>query len=376
MGGPPVSRPSWVEVDLRAVAHNVRRLAGFASGSRICAVVKADGYGHGAPQVARVALDNGASWLAVATVEEGVQLRDEGISAPVLLLTEPPEEDLEEVVGKRITPTLYRAPAIAALAARAQGASRKIEVQLKIDSGMHRVGAPPEAVTDLIRRVAETGALRLNGLWSHFAVADTDPTYTRRQIATFLRSVREAESFLSPHGPSPYRHLANTPGTLFHPESHLDMVRPGLGIYGLYPHPDARDVIDLRPVMRIVTHVAHLLRHPPGTRPSYGRIRPLQSESVVATLPVGYADGVPRLISEGGEVLIGGCRFPLAGRVTMDQLLVDVGEHPVSVGDEAVLVGRQGGESISFDDWAKLADTINYEVVSRIGPRLPRRYIT
>lgn len=377
MGVRPVSRPSWVEVDLGAVAHNVRQLAGFASGSRMCAVVKADGYGHGAPQVAGVALDNGASWLAVATVEEGVRLRDEGITAPVLLLTEPPEEDLEEVVSSRITPTLYRRPSVAALAAEARRLNTPmIHVHLKVDSGMHRVGAPPEALTSLIRQVAEAGVLRLNGVWSHFAVADTDLRYTRRQTATFLEAMRVAEPILTTHGLSPSRHLANTPGLLLHPEAHLEMVRPGLGIYGLYPHPDTWQVIDLRPAMKIVTHIAHLLRHPPGTRPSYGRIRPLQKESVVATLPVGYADGVPRSISEGGEVLIGGSRFPLAGRVTMDQVLVDVGDHPVSVGDEAILVGSQGMESISFDDWARLSDTINYEVVSRIGPRLPRRYIS
>lgn len=372
-----MSRPSWAEVDLGAVAHNVRRLTEFASGSRLCAVVKADGYGHGASQVARVALDNGASWLAVATVEEGVQLRDEGITAPVLLLAEPPMEDLAEVVGHRITPTLYRTPTVAALAGQARRLGHlNIEVHLKIDTGMHRVGAPPKALTDLIRRVATSGVLRLTGIWSHFAVADTDPEYTRGQTATFLGAWRQAEALLATLDLSPGRHLANTPGTLFHPESHLEMVRPGLGIYGLHPTPEARDVIDLRPVMKLVTRVAHLLRHPRGTRPSYGRIRPLGEESAVATLPVGYADGVPRLISEGGEVLIGGRRFPLAGRVTMDQLLVDVGDHPVSVGDEAILVGGQGKESISFDEWAKLSDTINYEVVSRIGPRLPRRYIT
>jgi alanine racemase len=342
----------------------------------MCAVVKADGYGHGAPQVAKVALDNGASCLAVATVEEAVQIRDEGISAPVLLLTEPPEEDLEEVVGNRITPTLYRRSTVAAVTAHARRLRQMTEVHLKVDSGMHRVGAPPQALLDLVNQVADSAILRLEGVWSHFAVADTDPLYTRRQTETFLGAMRKAQPILAGQGLFPSRHLANTPGILLHPESHLEMVRPGLGIYGLYPHPDCREIIDLRPAMKIVTHVGHLLRHPPGARPSYGRIRPLQKESVVAMLPVGYADGVPRLISGRGEALIGGCRFPLAGRVTMDQLLVEVGDHPVSVGDEAILVGTQGKESITFDDWARLADTINYEVVSRIGPRLPRRYIS
>ena len=372
-----MSRPSWVEVDLGAVAHNVRQLAAHASGARLCAVVKADGYGHGAPAVARTAVENGAAWLAVATVEEGVQLREEGINVPVLLLSEPPGDDLETVVRKHLTPTLYRIPSIDALAraARRRGVD-EMETHLKVDTGMHRVGAHPESLPELARRVSDLPPLRLGGVWSHLAVADTDPDFTRRQIETFQRALRSTEPALPGGSAPPLRHLANTPGTLFHPESHLDMVRTGLGIYGLYPHPSARRLIDLRPAMKIVSRVSHLLRHPEGARPSYGRVRPLPASSVVATLPLGYADGIPRRISGGGEVLIRGRRFPLAGRVTMDQLVVDMGEHPVEVGDEAVLIGAGGSESISFDDWAELSDTINYEVVSRIGPRLPRRYVS
>ena len=372
-----MSRPSWVEVDLGAVAHNVVRLAAYASGASLCAVVKADGYGHGAPAVAKTALDNGAAWLAVATVEEGVQLRETGIAAPVLLLSEPPRDDLETVVSEGLTPTLYRVASIDALARvvrRRQ--ARELKIHLKVDTGMHRIGAHPESLPELVRRVCDLPPLRLGGVWSHFAVADTDPEFTRRQIGTFEFALRSGEPALSLDERTVLRHLANTPGTLFHPESHLDMVRTGLGIYGLYPHPSARRLIDLRPAMRIVSHVSHVLGHPEGARPSYGRIRPLPAPSAVATLPLGYADGIPRGISEGGEVLIRGRRFPLAGRVTMDQLVVDVGEYPVEVGDEAVLIGAEGSESISFDDWAALSDTINYEVVTRIGPRLPRRYVS
>ena len=372
-----MSRPSWVEVDLGAVAHNVGQLAAYASGARLCAVVKADGYGHGAPAVARTALASGAAWLAVATVEEGVQLREEGITSPVLLLSEPPWDDLETVVSEDLTPTLYRAPSIDALARvvrrREAGA---MEIHLKVDTGMHRVGAHPESLPELARRVCGLPPMRLGGIWSHFAVADTDPEFTRRQTETFDLALRSTGDALSLDGRTLLRHLANTPGTLFHPGSHLDMVRTGLGIYGLYPHPSARHLIDLRPAMKIVSHVSHVLRHPEGARPSYGRVRPLSAPSAVATLPVGYADGIPRGISGGGEVLIRGRRFPLAGRVTMDQLVVDVGEYPVEVGDKAVLIGTEGSESISFDDWAELSDTINYEVVTRIGPRLPRRYVS
>lgn len=372
-----MSRPSWVEVDLGAVAHNVRQLATYSSGAGLCAVVKADGYGHGAPAVAKTALDNGASWVAVATVEEGVQLREEGVTAPVLLLSEPPWDDLETVVSEDLTPTLYRVPSVDALArAVRRPGEAEMEIHLKVDTGMHRVGAHPESLPELARRVSELPPLRLGGIWSHFAVADTDPEFTRRQIETFECAVRLAEQALPVGSPPILRHLANTPGTLLHPQSHLDMVRTGLGIYGLYPHPAARRLIDLRPAMKIVSHVSHVLRHPEGARPSYGRVRALAASSVVATLPLGYADGIPRGISGGGEVLIGGRRFPLAGRVTMDQLVVDVGENRVEVGDEAVLVGAVGTESVSFDDWAELSDTINYEVVSRIGPRLPRRYVS
>lgn len=372
-----MSRPSWVEVDLGAVAHNVGRLAAYASGAGLCAVVKADAYGHGAPAVAKAALDSGASWVAVATVEEGVQLRETGINAPVLLLSEPPGDDLETVVSEDLTPTLYRVSSIEALARTVRRRELGgMEVHLKVDTGMHRVGAHPESLPELVRRVCDLPPLRLGGFWSHFAVADTDPDFTRRQIGIFQRALRSAEPVLSLDGRTFLRHLANTPGTLFHPESHLDMVRTGLGIYGLYPHPSARRLIDLRPAMKIVSRVSHVLRHPEGARPSYGRIRPLPAPSAVATLPLGYADGIPRGISGGGEVLIGERRFPLAGRVTMDQLVVDVGEHPVEVGEEAVLVGAQGSESISFDDWAEVSDTINYEVVTRIGPRLPRRYVS
>jgi len=201
---------------------------------------------------------------------------------------------------------------------------------------------------ELARRVRDLHPLRLGGVWSHFAVADTDPEFTRRQVETFELALRSAEPALPSDGRTILRHLANTPGTLFHPESHLDMVRTGLGIYGLYPHPSARRLIDLCPAMRIVSHVSHVLRHPEGARPSYGRIRPLPAPSAVATLPLGYADGIPRGISEGGEVLIRGRRFSLAGRVTMDQLVVD----------EIIFVGAQPQDNRQFQEVLKLCEEL------------------
>ena len=372
-----MSRPSWVEVDLGAVAHNVQAFSAYASGSDLCAVVKADAYGHGAVEVAATALEGGATILAAATVEEGMQLREAGIQAPVLLLSEPPVDDLGTVVGRRLTPTLYRDRTVHALAraVRDRGIDR-FDVHLKVDTGMHRAGAAPESLDGLLGRLETSSPLWLSGVWTHFAVADTDPGFTRRQMDRYREALARHGERLARGRVPPLRHAANTPGVLFHPDSHLDMVRVGLGMYGLHPHPSTRPLIDLRPAMRIVSHVTHVRRHPAGTRPSYGRMRALPEESTVVTLPVGYADGVPRLMSEHGEVLIGGRRFPLAGRVTMDQILVDAGDHPVRVGEQAVLVGVQAREEISFDDWAEWSDTINYEVVSRIGPRLPRRYVS
>lgn len=371
-----MSRPSWVEVDLGAVARNVQAFSAYASGPDLCAVVKADAYGHGAVEVAATALEAGATTLAAATVEEAVQLREAGIETPVLLLSEPPLDDLETVVALRLTPTLYRERTVHALArvARDRGIER-FEVHLKVDTGMHRVGAAPESVDGLLHRLETSSPLWLSGVWTHFAVADSDPEFTRRQMDRYREALVPHEERLARGRVPPLRHAANTPGVLFHPESHLDMVRVGLGMYGLHPHPSSRSLIELRPAMRIVSHVTHVRRHPAGTRPSYGRMRALPRDSTVATLPVGYADGVPRLLSDRGEVLMGGRRFSLAGRVTMDQILVDVGDYPVKVGDQAVLVGVQGREEIGFDDWAEWSDTINYEVVSRIGPRLPRRYV-
>jgi alanine racemase len=363
-------RPSWAEVDLGAVAHNVSRFVDLVHPARVCAVVKADGYGHGDVPVAEAALSAGATWLAVALVEEGVRLREAGIEAPILLLAEPPGEDAGEVVRWRLTPTVYRHAFLETLVSA--GPESPLEVHVKLDTGMHRVGADPETAFSLVHRLTGSLPLRLGGLWTHFAVSDEDASFTVEQIAAFRAAVdRLAAEGVRP----PLLHLANTAGALLHPDSRADLVRIGLGMYGLFPSPACEGLTDLRPAMRVVSRVSYLRRLPAGSRPSYGRRRPLPAEATIATVPVGYADGVPRLLSaHGGEVLIGGKRHPLAGTVTMDQILVDVGDDPVRVGDEVVLIGRQGDEEIGAWEWADRTDTIPYEIVCRIGPRLPRRH--
>ncbi|HEX2369710.1 MAG TPA: alanine racemase [Acidimicrobiia bacterium] len=362
-------RPSWVEVDLGAIAHNVAAVADLVAPSEVCVVVKADGYGHGDVPVAEAALEAGASMLAVALVEEGVRLREAGVGAPILLLSEPRPDEVGEVIEWRLIPTVYRVDFVEALAVPA---GSTIPVHVKVDTGMHRVGAAPDQVPWVVDAVLAHPSLRLAALWTHFAVSEEDGTMTDMQLALF----DDVSALLAERGVEPpMRHAANSGGALFHPSSRLSMVRLGIAAYGLSPAPGRELPVELRPAMRVVSHVSMVRRYPAATRLSYGLRRALPSDSNVATVPIGYADGYPRLLSaRGGEVLIGGHRHPLAGTVTMDQIVVDCGDEMVAVGDEVVLLGRQGDAEIAAEEWAERLETINYEVVCQIGPRLPRRY--
>ncbi len=356
-------RPTYAEVDLGAIAHNVTVLKTLIAPSRLCTVVKADAYGHGDVPVASTALSSGADLLAVALVEEGARLREAGIDAPILLLSEPEVSAVSELAEWDLTPTVYSVPFLEALA----GTDRAHQIHLKVDTGMHRVGAQPAAVDGLVAAIRDAATLSLGAMWTHFAAADEDPVYTRRQIELF-------DSVASPHDP-PMTHLANTAGAVLFPEARRDMCRIGLGTYGLHPCPDTKDEIDLRPAMRLVTHVSNVQRLSAGERPSYGRVRAVEADSNVVTAPIGYADGFARALTGSGSALIGGRRYPLAGTVTMDQIVIDVGDDEHGVGDEVVLMGGQGGDEIIADEWAERLGTINYEVVCSIGPRIPRRYV-
>jgi alanine racemase len=363
-------RPSWVEIDLEAIAHNVRLLAQIAAPARLCAVVKADGYGHGDVPVAEAALEAGAPMLAVALVEEAVRLREAGIDAPILLLSEPPVGSAGEIVNWNLIPTVYSAEFIEALR---DAVDQPLAVHLKVDTGMHRVGAAVVDIKDRVAAIVADSNLQLEGIWTHFAVAEEDAVFTRRQLDLFqgvVETLQDVGIEVS------VRHAANTAATFLYPEARLDLVRVGIGIYGQRPVPGMVPDLDLRPAMRVVSHVSMVRRYRAGTRPSYGRRKGLPADAQVATVPVGYADGLPRALgAHGGEVLIRGKRRPLAGTVTMDQIMVDVGDDPVEVGDEVVLLGSQGSESVTADEWAEHLDTISYEVVCQIGPRLPRRYL-
>ncbi|MDQ3107725.1 MAG: alanine racemase [Actinomycetota bacterium] len=354
--------------------HNVAVIRGLAGGADVCAVVKADGYGHGSIRVAQAALEAGAASLAVALVEEGIVLREAGVDAPILLLSEPPTSAAAVVVSNRLTPTVYSDEVLDALATAAGAGVEPLGVQLKVDTGMHRVGADPDAAVALAVRIHAAPTLRLDAVWTHFAVADdaTQTAFTSEQARRFLAACERIESA---GVPVPQRHAANAAGTLYG-GAHFDMVRPGIALYGYDPDP-SRHAAGLRPVLSLKAQVSHVKELDAGERLSYGRRYELEERSVIATVPLGYADGVPRRLAEtGGHVLIGGHRRPIAGTITMDQLLVDCGpDASVQRGDEVVFLGGQGEERITADDWAARLGTISYEILCGIGPRVPRVYV-
>jgi alanine racemase len=372
------ARRAWAEVDLAAVRHNASLLAQLAAPATVCAVVKAGAYGHGSVPVAQAALEGGAAWLAVAIVEEGAVLRDHGIEAPILLLSEPPAEAMADVVALRLTPTVYTEHGVEAAAkAVAAAEAPPLDVHVKVDTGMHRVGAGAEATPAVVRAVVDRPELHFGGLWTHFAVAD-DPgsAFTDEQCSRLDAVVADlADQGLRP----PMVHACNSAGAIGHPAARHDMVRCGIALYGVAPSmalAAVQAVEGLRPVLSLRARVSYVRVVEAGEAVSYGLRRPLDRRSHVATIPIGYADGVPwRLGVEGGEVLIGGRRRPLAGSVTMDQIMVDCGDDEgVIPGDEVVLIGRQGSEHITAWEWATKVGTIAYEVLCGIGPRVPKMY--
>lgn len=376
-------RPVWADVDLDAVRHNASVICRLAHPAALCAVVKADGYGHGAVPVARAAMEGGATWLAVALVEEGAALRQAGIEAPILLLSEPPVEAAAEAVAQRLVPTVYTRQGLDSLIRAVDDRSPPLEVHLKVDTGMHRVGVDPDDAPELAGLIAAHPRLALGAVWSHLAVADgadpEDRAFSAVQLERFDTVLAGLDR--AGHRP-PMTHVANSAGAIVFPQARRDMVRCGITVYGVAPTPALADELtaatgsQLRPVLSLRSRVTFVRDLDEGERPSYGRRRPLSQRSTVATVPIGYADGVPRrLFDQGGQVLLGGIRRPLAGAVTMDQVMVDCGPAggtPVAVGDEVVFLGRQGAEEVTATEWADLLGTINYEVLCDIGARVPR----
>lgn len=370
-------RAAWSEVDLDAIRGNIAALRELADPADLLAVVKANGYGHGAVPVARAALDAGATWLGVARLHEGVELREAGIDARVMLLSEPAPREAAATVAHGITPVVYTETGIDALAKAVadSGSAAPLDVHLKVDTGMHRVGCRTEDAVARALHVATRDELVLAGVCTHLALADepADP-YTTEQLARFdaVLAALDDDGLLPP-----VVHAANSAGLLTAPQSRHDLVRVGIAAYGLPPAPALAGYGDvaLRPALSLRARITMVKELPAGARLSYGLRYELAAPARVATVPAGYADGVPRNLGlAGGEVLIRGRRFAIAGVVTMDQFMVDLGDAPAEPDDEVVLIGRQGEEEITATEWAEKLGTISYEIVTGIGARVPRTY--
>jgi alanine racemase len=367
-------RWAWVEVDLSAIAHNVRALKALTpAGTRFMAVVKADGYGHGAVPVARAALTAGATDLGVATVDEALVVRDAGFAEPLMLLSEPPLEAAEILLERDIVPTVTTREFAVGYAKAATARGTEGAYHLKLDTGMNRIGVRAEAAAEFAYSLKDFPGLRLEGTFTHFATADVPGDWdVERQLQRFTAALEDMRT----EGVDPgIVHAANSPATVLYPQSHFDMVRCGIAIYGLEPSDAAVGRVDLRPAMSVKARATIVKRIGIGEGVSYGLTWQAAAPSTIATLPLGYADGVHRLLSNKMQVLLGGVRAQQVGRVCMDQFMVEVPRGvPFERGDEAILVGTQGPAAISMEELAGLAGTINYELACGFGQRLERVY--
>ena len=332
------------------------------------AVVKANAYGHGASAVSRAAVDAGAEYLGVANLREALELREAGILLPILILTESPTSVADEIIQHNLTQTIYSFSEAKALSDESVKRKKTVNVHIKVDTGMGRVGVFPSEAAAFITKVASLPGIVIEGLFTHFAKAeDPEDTFTEEQFGKFMQVAQKVPNVA-------LKHAANSAAALFHPKTHLDMVRIGLMMYGLYPQGHSRMLIKLKPALAFKSRISYLKKVPPGTPLSYGSTYVTEGETTIATISVGYADGFSRRNSNRGHVLIHGKRFPVVGRVAMDLTLVNVGHEKVEVGDEVTLIGEQNGQAISADEIAELEDTISYEVVCSIGKRVPRIY--
>ncbi|HWR38867.1 MAG TPA: alanine racemase [Patescibacteria group bacterium] len=366
-------RPVWAEINLAAIAHNVREIRRqLRPGVQFCAVVKANAYGHGAEPVARTVLDAGADRLAVAILDEALTLRRAGFTVPILILGYTPPHLAAQVVAHDITQTVYSLDSVRALSAAAVAAGKQVSVHLKVDTGMGRIGLCPEEILDFARQAAALPGIFVEGIFSHFASADEeDKHFAREQFQRFQTMLAELEAA----GVSiPIRHIANSAATLEMPETHLDMVRPGIILYGLWPSDEVCHVVDLQPAMTLKAQISHVKTVPAGTSVSYGRHYSAPASRTIATLPIGYADGFSRLLSGKTAAAVHGRTVPQVGRICMDQCMLDVSDVPdVTVGDTALLFGAP---PLSTDWVAAQLGTINYELVCMVGRRVPRIYPT
>ncbi|RKD30070.1 alanine racemase [Thermohalobacter berrensis] len=370
-------RPVWAEINLDNLIHNLNEVKRIVKeGTLITAVVKADAYGHGSIMAAKTFLENGADRLAVATLSEAIELRNNGINAPILILGYTPTSQAEEVVSNNIIQTVYTFEHAKKISKAAKKLDKTGKIHIKIDTGMSRIGFKPnESTINDIIKITELDNIEIEGIFSHFAVADEkDKTFTEKQFQKFNWLV---ESLEDKGIVIPIKHISNSAATIDLPDYNLNMVRPGIMLYGLYPSDEVnKEKVKLKPAMTLKTHISHVKQVSEGTGVSYGLTFTTDKKSTIGTLPIGYADGFTRLLSNKTEVAIKGKRAPIIGRICMDQSMVDLTDiERVKPGDEVIIMGDGKDNSPHIDEIAKILGTINYEVVCMVSRRVPRVYI-
>lgn len=378
----PERRWAWVEIDREAIRHNLKRFRKHLGPDvKMMAVVKADGYGHGASEVARVALSTGAVMLGVASVDEGIELRHSGIAAPILILAEPPIEAIPLILQHQLIPAVYNIEFALALGEMADTQGRTSPFHLKIDTGMNRVGVHHSDAGDFLRQINFHRGLELQGVFTHFATADAVDTYEfKRQLDRFNQALENIRYMGFDPG---VVHAANTAAAIRYRVSHFDMVRVGIGMYGLHPGEVTKPLLELHPAMSVKARVNYLKSVPVGEGVSYFYTYRSPGNVFIGTLPIGYGDGLARVLSNKMDVLVKGKRLPQVGNITMDMTMFEVNQRAsalnprtnVEIGDEVVIIGKSGNDEITLDDMAKMINTINYELACRFGLRLDRVFV-
>ncbi|MDR1511417.1 MAG: alanine racemase [Endomicrobium sp.] len=365
-------RQNWVEIDKSDFHFNLKKIKEYvAKDAKIMAVMKSDAYGHSAVVVAKEAQEAGVSWIAVSSLEEGIILREAGIKSNILILGNIyPYENFQVAVAHCLTSTISKISEFISLENLAIKLNKRIDFHFKIDTGMGRIGSLSETAYSILQRIVQSNKISMTGMYTHFSVADTDPLFTQLQLNTFIKIVKFARSDL---GLKFIAHAANSAALFKSKRAHLDMVRPGLSLYGLTPFKFSERFLKVKPVLSWKTRVTFLKKVSSGFCVSYGRAFVTNRVSIIATIPVGYHDGYNRLLSNKADVLVRGKRCPIVGKVTMNMTMIDVtGIKDVIIGDEVVLIGTQGKEHIKVDEIAKIRNTINYEVTCNISARIPR----
>ena len=365
------SRAAWVEIDLGAIAHNYKEIRRYTrKDAKLCAVVKADAYGHGAIAVARKAIAAGAEYLAVATISEALKLREAGLTAPLLILGLTKPDSSFDIVDADLTQTVCRLDLVQALSAEAVTQGKRVKVHLAIDTGLGRIGVHPSEAASFAKEIAALPGIEIEGIFSHFAIADIeDKTFSWEQIRLFQEAYESIEA-AGIH--IPIRHIAESAAILDLPDVHFDMVRAGILQYGLWPSDEVTRPLNLRPAMKFCARIVYIKTIPPGTSIGYGRNFIAERESRIATISVGYADGYLRAYA-GGYVEVRGKRAPIAGRICMDQCMIDITDIPdAKLGDIVTLFGS---ETLTADDLARWANTISYEVLCLVSKHVSRIYM-